>query len=151
MAEELGGEQPGRWSWRADPQPAIDLPEVTISTSSASGSGVILRPAEIVRPFSFDGYPVHIEIGDNSEPLFVACDVVEAVGATWDGAHTITHIPEQWRGLYPIQPLGECQTMAVLTEQGVYFYLGKRLSRPPMSPQAGMPLRRTDAPMTPPA
>ena len=43
----------------------------------------------------------------------------------WDGARTISHVPEQWRGstLVPT-PRGE-QEMAVLSEAGLYFFLNR--------------------------
>lgn len=59
------------------------------------------------------------------EPWFVAKDVCNALGYVWKGVATIGHIPEEWRGVYSVQtPSGE-QEMLILSESGLYFFLGR--------------------------
>lgn len=59
------------------------------------------------------------------EPWFVAKDVCEALGYQWNGAARIAHIPEEWRGVTSVvTPFGE-QTMLTISEQGLYFFLGR--------------------------
>lgn len=61
----------------------------------------------------------------NGEPWFVAKDVCEALGYQWNGAARIAHIPEEWRGVTSVvTPFGE-QTMLTISEQGLYFFLGR--------------------------
>lgn len=61
----------------------------------------------------------------NDEPWFVAKDVCEALGYQWNGAARIAHIPEEWRGVTSVvTPFGE-QTMLTISEQGLYFFLGR--------------------------
>jgi prophage antirepressor-like protein len=62
----------------------------------------------------------------NDEPGFVAKDVAEALGYKWNGTSRIAHVPEEWRGVTSVVTLrGDAQDMAVLTEQGLYFFLGR--------------------------
>lgn len=63
--------------------------------------------------------------GADGEPLFVAKDVAEALGYVWKGTDNIRHIPEEWRGVQSVwTPSGE-QEMLTLSEQGLYFFLGR--------------------------
>lgn len=69
--------------------------------------------AAVVRTVMIDG-----------EPWFVAKDVCEILGVGWNGT-TISHIPEQWKGMRSVRTPRGNQMMAVLSEQGVYFFLGR--------------------------
>lgn len=60
----------------------------------------------------------------DGEVLFVAKDIAEALDYTWDG-HRIKHVPEEWRGMASVTTPSGTQEMAVLTEQGLYFFLGR--------------------------
>lgn len=76
-------------------------------------------------PFHFGNQAVR-SVGINGEPWFVAKDIVEAVDAVWKGTSgSIAHIPEEWRGVHSVQTPSGMQEMAVLSEQGVYFYLSR--------------------------
>lgn len=91
--------------------------------------------------YNFEGSSVRTIVDDAGNPWFVAKDVVEAVGAKWQGVQNLAHIPEQWKGSYPIRTPGGVQQMAVLTEQGVYFYL-TRSDKPKAIPiQMWRPIR----------
>lgn len=72
------------------------------------------------------GAKIRVVENGQGEPLWVAKDVAEALGYTWKGSSgTISHVPEEWKGIWTVQiPLGS-QEMAVLTEQGLYFFLGR--------------------------
>ena len=61
----------------------------------------------------------------NNEPWFVAKDVAEVLDYTWNGTSRIAHVPTQWRGVTSVvTPSGE-QEMTILSEQGLYFFLGR--------------------------
>ena len=60
----------------------------------------------------------------NGEIAFVAKDVAERLGYTWQ-VNVIKHVPDEWKGVIPINTLGGVQEMAVLTEQGLYFFLAR--------------------------
>lgn len=65
-----------------------------------------------------------IQEGDSF--VVVAKDVVEGVGNVWKGdAGSIAHIPAQWKGVRSVQTPGGIQEMICLTEEGLYFYLGR--------------------------
>lgn len=76
-------------------------------------------------PFDFESRQVRIVQDDNGEPLFVAKDVAEALGYVWNGAARIEHVPAEWRGVTSVVTPSGMQEMAVLTEQGLYFFLGR--------------------------
>jgi len=61
----------------------------------------------------------------NGEPWFVAKDIAEVLGYTWNGVARIEHVPEQWRGVTSVVTPSGQQQMAVLSEQGLYFFLGR--------------------------
>jgi len=60
----------------------------------------------------------------NGEIAFVAKDVAERLGYTWD-RNLIKNIPEEWKGVNRIHTPGGDQEMLVLTEQGLYFFLAR--------------------------
>ncbi len=74
---------------------------------------------------SNDGQNIRIA-GTPDAPLFMAKDVVEAVGATWKQGQTIEHVPAQWRGTFEVPlPNGTKTEAWYLTELGLYFYLNR--------------------------
>ena len=75
--------------------------------------------------FTFEGAAVRtVEI--DGAPWFVAKDVAERLGYAWKGvAGTIPHVPEDWRGVCSVQTPSGTQDMAVLSEQGLYFFLAR--------------------------
>ena len=54
----------------------------------------------------------------------VAKDVAESLGYTWQPA-VIKHVPEEWKGIIPCNTPSGIQDMLTLTEQGLYFFLGR--------------------------
>lgn len=75
--------------------------------------------------FVFDGGAVRTTEIDGA-PWFVAKDVAERLGYTWKGvAGTIPHVPEEWRGVCSVQTPSGSQDMAILSEQGLYFFLAR--------------------------
>ncbi len=76
-------------------------------------------------PFSFDDHLVRVLRDENGNPLFVAKDVALALGYQWSGIRNIQHVPEEWRGVESVSTPSGAQDMHVLTEQGLYFFLGR--------------------------
>jgi prophage antirepressor-like protein len=74
--------------------------------------------------FSFDHLPIRIVMDEEGNPLWVAKDVAEALGYTWQPNLT-SAIPEDWKGIKPINTPGGIQDMIVITEQGLYFFLNR--------------------------
>lgn len=75
-------------------------------------------------PFHFDGQEVRVVDLDGATAV-VAKDVAEALGYEWNGSARIAHVPDEWKGVTSVvTPRGK-QEMAVLTEQGLYFFLGR--------------------------
>ena len=69
-------------------------------------------------------------IEDNGEIFFVAKDVAQALGYSEASiknamAALIQSVPEFWKGKKRINTLGGEQEMLCLTEQGLYFFLGR--------------------------
>lgn len=79
-----------------------------------------------VIPFQFEKNSVRAIQLDDSEPWFVAKDVAEALGYSWRGlSGTMPHIPSEWRGVRSIQTPSGYQDVGVISEQGLYFFLGR--------------------------
>lgn len=58
--------------------------------------------------------------------VVVAKDVIEGVGNVWKGdAGSIAHVPEQWKRVCSVQTPRGTQDILCLTEEGLYFYLGR--------------------------
>lgn len=64
-------------------------------------------------------------VEQNGEPWFVAKDVAESLGYKWNGSSRIAHIPEEWRGVTSVVTPSGMQEMHILSEQGLYFFLGR--------------------------
>ena len=58
------------------------------------------------------------------EPWFVAKDVCEALGYTWSGSR-VSHVPDEWKGVTSVVTPGGEQEILCLSEQGLYFFLGR--------------------------
>jgi prophage antirepressor-like protein len=78
--------------------------------------------------YGFENREVRVVMKDG-EPWFVAKDVAEALGyaeSTYSNVEKMTgHVPEKWKGRYPIPTPGGIQEMLCLSEQGLYFFLGR--------------------------
>ncbi len=61
----------------------------------------------------------------DGEPCFVAKDVADALGITWNGTTTIANVPEEWRGVISVNTPSGTQDAICLSEQGLYFFLGR--------------------------
>ncbi|WP_434779098.1 BRO-N domain-containing protein [Neisseria sp. Ec49-e6-T10] len=77
-------------------------------------------------PFSFEKYSVRTTIIDN-ELWFVTQDVMDALeySETYKPSVAVRHIPKEWKGVYPLHTLGGKQRIACISEQGLYFFLGR--------------------------
>lgn len=64
-------------------------------------------------------------IESGSEIWFVAKDIAEALEYERFDSNLIKHVPEIWKGTKRIRTPGGEQGMLCLTEQGVYFFLGR--------------------------
>lgn len=78
--------------------------------------------------FTFEGSQVRT-LDIDGAPWFVAKDVAERLGYPESSLATISkligHVPEDWKGRNPIPTPGGTQDMAVLSEQGLYFFLAR--------------------------
>jgi anti-repressor protein len=59
------------------------------------------------------------------KPHWVAKDLAEALGYVWNGSARISHIPEKWRGVTSVVTPSGIQEMAVLSLEGVNFFLAR--------------------------
>lgn len=77
-------------------------------------------------PFRFDAHAVRV-IDVAGSPWFVAKDVALALDyadATIGNIDkTIAHVPDKWKGRYPIPTPYGAQEMRALSEQGLYFFV----------------------------
>ena len=77
--------------------------------------------------FSKDNFSVRTIRDEDGKIWFVARDVAEALEYNLDGgmSRIFGNIPEQWKGGKRIATPGGEQEMLCLTEQGLYFFLGR--------------------------
>ncbi|MCD7985238.1 MAG: phage antirepressor KilAC domain-containing protein [Desulfovibrio sp.] len=68
---------------------------------------------------------VRVVEGADGEPWFVAKDVAEALGYTWQGVKIIKHVPEEWRLVYSMYTSFGTKPTWALSEQGLYFFLAR--------------------------
>ena len=75
--------------------------------------------------FSFQTNAVRT-IAENGEIWFVAKDVAQALEYSSTNMTTIfSAVPEEWKGSKPIATLGGNQKLLMISEQGLYFFLGR--------------------------
>lgn len=77
-----------------------------------------------IQIFSNEEFQVRT-IEDNGEIWFVAKDIAEALEYERFDSNLIKHVPEIWKGTKRIRTPGGYQEMLCLTENGVYFFLGR--------------------------
>lgn len=77
-------------------------------------------------PFQFESSEIRT-VNDNGEVWVVAKDVVEALGYadTSNLGKALDHVPDEWKGRYPIPTPGGTQITWCISEQGLYFFLAR--------------------------
>lgn len=68
---------------------------------------------------------VRAGLGPDGEPWWVAKDVFSALGYVWAGSASVKHIPEEWRRVNSELTPSGCADMWLLSEHGLYFFLGR--------------------------
>lgn len=76
-------------------------------------------------PYLFGDAPVRVLRDEAGEPLFVAKDVALALGYEWNGASRVAHVPEEWKVVTSVVTSYGNKETVCLTEQGLYFFLGR--------------------------
>ncbi|MDR1368121.1 MAG: hypothetical protein LBJ76_05325 [Candidatus Accumulibacter sp.] len=82
--------------------------------------------SQSIIPFSFENYSVRTTTIDG-EPWFVAQDVLSALeyAESYTPKRAIEHVPAEWKGLHPMKTPGGTQSLLMISEQGLYFFLGR--------------------------
>lgn len=75
-------------------------------------------------PFVFESASVRVITHVDGTWSVVAKDVAEALEYSWQPA-VVKHVPDEWKGSIRNNTLGGAQEMLTLTEQGLYFFLGR--------------------------
>ena len=80
-----------------------------------------------IQIFTKDNFSVRTIKDEDGKIWFVARDIAEALEYNLDGGmnRIFGNVPEQWKGGKRIATLGGEQEMLCLTEQGLYFFLGR--------------------------
>jgi prophage antirepressor-like protein len=77
----------------------------------------------------FQDINVRMLLITENELWFVAKDIATALEYPTSSIsqikNLIANVPEEWKGLKPIKTLGGSQNMVVLSEQGLYFFIGR--------------------------
>lgn len=82
-----------------------------------------------LQPFNFDSHQVRVIQGDDGEPMFVIRDIAMALEYSDSSLSNLNrligHVPEEWKGRNPIPTPGGAQSVLMLTEQGLYFFVAR--------------------------
>ena len=80
---------------------------------------------DVLTTFDFGDNEVRVVLDGRGEPWWVAKDVAEALGYVWNGMARVAHVPKEWRGVTSVGTTSGAQEMVTLSEQGLYFFLGR--------------------------
>lgn len=83
--------------------------------------------AEII-PFQFEASSSSVRVIEiDGEPWFVAKDVLLALEYSESSgiARVVDHVPQEWKGVNPINTLGGSQELIFLSEHGLYFFVSR--------------------------
>ncbi|MFG5202274.1 Bro-N domain-containing protein [Xylella fastidiosa subsp. multiplex] len=75
-------------------------------------------------PFDFHSHVVRVVMRDGN-PWFVAKDIAEALEYRWNASKSISHVPSEWRGVESVSTPSGQQEVIVISEPGLYFFLGR--------------------------
>ena len=78
-----------------------------------------------IQVFTKDNFTARTFTDDNGTIWFVAKDIAEALEYKYWQPNIVAHVPECWKGIKRINTPGGEQDMLCLTEQGLYFFLGR--------------------------
>lgn len=92
--------------------------EIVMSDISTATSNVI--------PFNFGKQRVRTLLVDG-DPWFSVQDILRSLDYTdsYKPARAAAHVPNQWKGVHRLHTPGGTQQMLMLSEQGLYFFLGR--------------------------
>lgn len=95
------------------------------STATVVDRNVQAGTAQVI-PFRFESREVRTAVIDG-EPWFAAKDIIRSLdyAKSSSPAKLIEHVPEQWKGVNPIHTPGGTQKLLMLSEHGLYFFLGR--------------------------
>ena len=98
--------------------------EINFGEEIVMGDNSTAVPSVI--PFSFGKQQVRTLL-INGEPWFAAKDIINSLeyAKSSSPAKLTEHVPEQWKGVNPIHTPGGIQSLLMLSEQGMYFFLGR--------------------------
>lgn len=79
-----------------------------------------------VVPFNFGKQQVRALLIDG-EPWFAAQDVLDSLeyAETYKPSRAMSHVPDAWKGVHRLHTLGGTQQALMISEQGLYFVLGR--------------------------
>ena len=80
-----------------------------------------------IQVFTKDNFTARTFTDDNGTIWFVAKDIAQALDYSdaSNPARLFANVPEIWKGVKPIHTPGGEQEMLCITEQGLYFFLGR--------------------------
>lgn len=84
-----------------------------------------MQTAQVI-PFNFETNQVRTALVDG-EPWFAVKDIIRALDYSKSSAPAklVDSVPVQWKGVNPIHTPGGNQKLLMLSEQGLYFFLGR--------------------------
>jgi prophage antirepressor-like protein len=79
-----------------------------------------------VVPFNFGKQQVRTLL-IHGEPWFAAQDILDSLeyAETYKPSRAMSHVPDAWKGVHPLHTPGGIQQTLMISEQGLYFVLGR--------------------------
>ncbi len=78
-----------------------------------------------IQTFYNKDFNLRIVYDDNGQAWAVAKDIAEALEYSYWQSNIVANVPDIWKGIKRINTPGGEQEMLCLTENGVYFFLGR--------------------------
>lgn len=98
-----------------------------------------IPPGRAPAVFAFESRAIRT-LERDGELWVVAKDVAEALGYVWN-KHLLDKVPEEWKGVKRIHTPGGVQELAVLSEQGLYFFVARSEAESRSVPEVESPSR----------
>lgn len=57
--------------------------------------------------------------------LFIARDIAEGMGYSWNGAESVIHVPHEWKMVCSVHTISGTKPALALTEGGLNFFLNR--------------------------
>jgi hypothetical protein len=73
----------------------------------------------------FEAYRIRARLEKGNKVWFVAKDIAAAVGKTWQGDASISHVPKKWKKVLSNKTISGNKPTLLISEEGLNFFLSR--------------------------